>query len=494
MTYIRKLFKQNTFVSASNLLISLCGIFTFPIWTRFFSKSDYGILSLSMTTIIFLGAFSKFGLQHAATRYYCEFDSPDSARPMEAYYSTIFIGLITTGLLLCGGYFLLFYLGLLPGLGIPRELVVFIAAIAFMEAMKGLMNVTLLVEHRALKWSVFAVIARYAQFLLSLVFVVFLGAGLYGYFAGQALALFILLAVLVLPYFMSAKIRPARFSLSFLRESVVYGLPLLGFELSMTFLAIGDRFLISFFLGVGALGLYSAGYNFCTYVLGLIASPLKMTVMPMAFELWKKEGVEKTSEFLGRVLNYYFLFIIPIFFGLNYLGREILSFVASEKYADASSIIFYVSLALIFKGVYFIFGMGMYIKKDTKALFGIIISSAVLNVVLNLLLIPAMGLVGAALSTALSYIFFIAVLIRYSFRTVSVKVDYAGIARYVAASVFMLALISLPGIRELHVLFKILAGFLAYSFLILVIDSRLRRLARVEFGAVLGISAGKESL
>jgi len=494
MTYIRKLFRQNTLISTSNLFVSLCGIFTFPIWTRYFSKSEYGILSLSMTTIIFLGAFSKFGMQHAATRYYCEFNSPESKRPIESYYSTIFLGIIASGLLLCGGYYVLFAAGFLPGLGIPRELVFFIVAIAFLEAMKGLMNVTLLVEHKALKWSIFTVLVRYGQFLLSLVFVFYIGAGLYGYFAGQTIALFFLLLVLVFPYFKGAKIRPAKFSTHFFKEAAVYGLPLLGFELSMTFLAIGDRFLISFFLGLSALGLYSAGYNLCIYVLGIIASPLKMTVMPMAFELWKKEGVQKTAEFLGRVLNYYFLFIIPIFFGLNFLGREILIFVASEKYADASVILFYVSLALIFKGVYFIFGMGMYIKKDTKALLAIILSSAVLNVILNLVLIPTVGIVGAAISTSLSYIFFIAVLIKYSFKVVKVQVDYAGIVRYLVASAFMIGVISIPGIRGLHLLLKVLIGFVAYTSLILIIDIRLRRLATVEFGAILNLSVRKESV
>jgi len=494
MTHLRRLFKQNTIISASYMLVSLCGIFSFPVWTRFFTVSEYGILSLSVTTIAFLGSFSKFGMQHAATRYYCEFNSPESHKPIESYYSTLFIGMIVSGILLSGGYFVLLSSGLIPGLGIPGDLLFFIAAISFTEAMKGWTNATLIVEHKTFKWSVYSVVSRYGHFLLSIVFVIYLGMGLYGFFAGQAIAQFAVFLMLIFPYVKSAKIKFSNFSVPFLKESIIYGLPLLGFELSLTFLAVGDRFLISYFLGVGSLGLYSAGYNLCTFALGMIAGPLRMTVMPMAFELWKKEGAEKTAEFLGRVLNYYFLVIIPIFFGLNFLGRELLTFIASEKYVNASVVIFYVSFALVFQGVYFIFGMGLYIKKNTKVLLAIIVSSAVLNMVLNVALIPAFGLIGAAMATCLSFLFFIAVLTWSSFKIVRVKMDYAGIVRYLVASAFMIGVISTPGIRELHILLKVVIGGAAYASLILIIDGQLRNLAANEIGSFFGVSTKKGSV
>ncbi len=494
MTYIRKLFKQNTIISASYFLVSLCGIFSFPVWTRFFTVSEYGILSLSVTTIAFLGSFSKFGMQHAATRYYCEFNSPDSHRPIESYYSTLFIGMIVSGILLSGGYFVFLSSGLIPDLGIPKKLLLFITVIAFTEEMKGWTNATLIVEHKTFKWSIYSIVSRYGHFLLSLLFVVYLGMGLYGFFAGQTITQLVVFVMLIFPYLKSSKIRFSKFSVPFLKESIVYGLPLLGFELSLTFLAVGDRFLISYFLGIGALGLYSAGYNLCTFALGMIAGPLRMTVMPMAFELWKKEGAQKTAEFLGRVLNYYFLVVIPIFFGLNFLGRELLSFIASEKYVNASVVIFYVSFALVFQGVYFIFGMGLYIKKNTKILLAIIVSSALLNMLLNIVLIPAFGLIGAAMATCLSFLFFIAVLTWSSFKIVRVKIDYVGLARYLAASAFMIGVISIPGIRELHILFKVLIGGAAYASLILVIDSQIRSLALFELGTLIGASTRKGSI
>ena len=79
---------------------------------------------------------------------------------------------------------------------------------------------------------------------------------------------------------------------------------------------------------------------------------------------------------------------------------------ASEKYAVGARIIPYVISAMVINGASVMFGAGLYIHKQSMSLMYMIITSAVLNVVLNLLLIPSYGFTGAALATLLSSVVF----------------------------------------------------------------------------------------
>jgi O-antigen/teichoic acid export membrane protein len=476
MTYLRRLFKQNSFVTVAHLLISVSGLVTFPFWTRIFTESEYGIMSLGVTTIFFVGSLSKFGLQHAATRFYPEFTMNKRGEPISFFYTTMFASTAVFGLAMCAVFAVVVSLKLVPLADMPLNVILLTAVLSFTGGFRGLLNVVLLAEQRSRLWSIVSVIERYGQMFLSIALVAYLIGGLAGYFIGQLVVEVAVLCFLLAPYFLDGRVRPGHYSKAFLMESLWYGFPLLGFELSRTVLSLGDRYLINHFMGASALGVYSVGYNLCTYIVGIIATPVRMTVMPMYLEIWEKDGREKTAEFLGKVLSYYLMILMPVFFGLNYLRKDILLFLASTKYEVAGVVIPYVSAALIMNGAYFILGAGLYINKNSRKLFKIVVVSTVFNIALDLVLIPYYGLEGAAAATLLAYLFFVAALAVGSRNILSIKIEYLSAVKYAAASAVMLAALALPGVSHLHVAGRIAAGVVVYFVVLYIIDGHVRQL------------------
>src|SRR5579864_97436 len=76
----------------------LLGFASFPVFTRVFSVSDYGAMSLVLKVILLLTVLGKFGLQNSVQRYYAEQTATGDAGLTRRYYSTLTIGAFLTGI------------------------------------------------------------------------------------------------------------------------------------------------------------------------------------------------------------------------------------------------------------------------------------------------------------------------------------------------------------------------------------------------------------
>ena len=103
-------------------------------------------------------------------------------------------------------------------------------------------------------------------------------------------------------------------------------------------------------------------------------------------------------------------------------------------------------------------------------------AACLLNIGLNMILIPKFGIVGAAQATLISYIFHTVVITYYAFKEFSFRIDYAHAFLYLAAAVAMYLLI-IPidgGSSFVNLLIKIPAGAVSYVLLILAFDKTVR--------------------
>ena len=89
MSDIKTLLKQSSHYLTGRIFLMAAGLISFPILTRIFSVSDYGILGLITTTLLIATAITKLGLPNAIVRFYAEFKTE---RRLTDFYSTIFSG------------------------------------------------------------------------------------------------------------------------------------------------------------------------------------------------------------------------------------------------------------------------------------------------------------------------------------------------------------------------------------------------------------------
>jgi len=444
-----------------------------PLWTRVLNKSDYGFFSLITVTIGFMIAFSKFGLQHAALRFYSDFREGKRDMDLNYYYSTMLIGAILISVPVTIILFsAIWYTFPRNGQDAFISLLPVIIVITVIRAVINILMVVIRAEERAGLFSLISVLQRYGQLSFSIVFGILLGMHLSGIFVGWLLSsIFILIPLLY--YFLSqGRMKVRNFSFPLFKESIYYGFPLIWFELSNIFLNVGDRYVIQFIMGAEAVGVYSAGYNAVDIVQSLISLPLKMAVIPIYLNMWNRDGEEKVKEFLSNSLSYYLMFGIPIILGMIWFREEIIVLLASAKYRESADIIPYTIIPLVLYGALGVYGAGLYIMKKTNFLMYSTLLCGILNLLLNILLIPHYGIMGAAYATLVAYAMLIAIIYRTSSQYLKISVEWNHLLKYLLFSFSVMLVLSF--FASYHILIKILIGLFLYSIEVLVLDNRIK--------------------
>jgi len=479
-----KLFKQSSHYLAGNIMVMITGFITMPILTRALSTPDYGVLSLVSVTVFTALSLAKGGLQEAAVRFYSEFKN--GIRPdISVYYNTLFWSSATLALIVGLGF---------GGAGLfwrdniadanALQLVLIIAGMVVGGGLFMRLSNFLRAEQNTRRYNFFMILQRYC--ILAGGFLVMFNAAkpLTGFLTGNLIGEAVVVVILLGTFIFQGKIRRPQISGAFLKECLRFGVPLVGFELASYLLKIADRYLVKIFLGSEAVGIYSLAYNLCSYLNDALFFAVWYAVYPIYMELWQKQGEAATARFLTKASTYLLLLALPVIWGFSALSHDAIAFVASEKYLGAVPFVPYLLLGMIFWGFVPIFGAGLYIHKQTKVIAALTFAALILNVGLDLYLIPRYQLFGAAIGTLVSYAFLISLVVWKAFPYLRVVIEGKMLAKSLAASIVMYAvLVNLDHLTGLAWLFaKIFLGAAIYGAVLLSLDRNLRRTA----GRVIG--------
>lgn len=478
MSNIKKLFKQSSHYSMGHFLSMISGVISFPIFTRIFSVSDYGVLNIISSTLLFMVAFSKFGLQNAVIRFYEEFKSGKRMKNIGQFYSTLFLGSV----MISGGIAFLFWIGIRIVLFNSRSthifrLLSFTAILIFIRSTNSIIMNFFRAKQETRWYNTIGVVQKYCSLGLSLFFVLYFIKGLYGFYTGTILAEAFILMFLIYKSFKKHIISFRNVSIPFLKESIKYGMPLIAFEFGSIILAYADRFLIQYYLGSNAVGFYSAGYNFTKQISFIFILPLGLALSPIYMNIWANKGEKEVKIFLNKALNYYLLLAIPIIFGLSAMCKEVISFIASAKYADSYLVIPFIIAGLMIYGTYHIFAAGIYIYKKTFLLSVLIFVAGSLNIVMNIIFIPIWGIKGVAVATLLAYLLLTGLIVVYSFKYLDFRIQYRSIVLYTTISLLMFLVIRSISLSDhlLNILAKAFGGFMFYTSIVVAFDIDLRK-------------------
>jgi O-antigen/teichoic acid export membrane protein len=481
LSEIRALFKQSSHYFAGHVAIMAVGFISFPILTRIFSVSDYGILGLITTTLLIAIAISKLGYPGFIVQCYAEFKAKNE---IERFYSTMFL----SALGIAGSLAIVFYIALqfIPNRILDKSAVSImpiVSILIFTTCTSDILTSFLRAEQRTKLLNLVAIIRRYGAIGLGVFFVFFFVKGLNGFYFGQMLVGMIIFSFLVYQFVKRQRIDFACFSTKIFKDAMKFGFPLVLAELGHLLLNYADRYLIQLYLGSVSLGLYTAGYNLATHVTEVIIYPVAYAHTPIYMNILVNRGEKETKEFLTKVFTYFLLAMIPLVFGFMAIGKDLISVLASRKYEEVYTILGYVVVGQSIYACSLILNDGLLIRKKTYILRNVIIIACFVNVGINIILIPRYGILGAAQATLISNIFHTIVITYYAFKEFSFRIDYARIILYLVSSLVMFMVIRnihLEG-RLLNLVGKVGIGAIIYFICIFVFDREIRSKLR-SFG------------
>lgn len=165
------------------------------------------------------------------------------------------------------------------------------------------------------------------------------------------------------------------------------------------------------------------------------------------------------------------LLAIPSAVGLSVLSKTVLLILTTPEIALNGYLITpFICLGVIFNGIYGIVGNILVLDKNTKILGQIWVIMAIMNIILNFIMIPYYGIIGSALATLLCYIFALIVSSIVSKKVMKLPFDMKSTIKIVISSLVMgIVLYILNPIGIIGIIVSILIGIVVYFIVLFVI-------------------------
>jgi O-antigen/teichoic acid export membrane protein len=193
--------------------------------------------------------------------------------------------------------------------------------------------------------------------------------------------------------------------LGMLRRFLRFGAPMVPSDLSEWAISSVDRYLIGVIAGIAWVGYYGPAYALGSIML-LLVVPMRFLLPAALAEMYDRGRVDRVGAFLRYVMKYFLVLSIPSAVGLGLLGRPMLLLLATEEIAREGSVVVpVVAMAMVLCGAQVILSQVLLLQRRTRALGAVMASAAALNVALNVVAIPRMDILGAALATLAGYMF-----------------------------------------------------------------------------------------
>ena len=294
-----------------------------------------------------------------------------------------------------------------------------------------------------------------------------MGYGLLGVIAATLLVQGIIISIAFLTIISQIGFVIPRFT--HLKEYLQFSLPLTPNALIRWVTDSSDRYMVTYFLGLKSVGIYSAACSFGSLI-QLLVTPLQLILLPELTKLYDENKIDEVTIYMSHSLRYFLLISIPAVFGLSALAKPLLSIFTTEDFLSGWFVIPVIALSGLLAGIVQIFINTLLIVKKTKVQTYINFAAAVLNVLINLLLIPSIGIVGAAISTLLAYFFMAILCTRMSLKYFKHDFYFHDIAKSILSSVAMYFFVSHFEILSIRKLLEVaVMGVLVYLFVMFLL-------------------------
>ena len=254
----------------------------------------------------------------------------------------------------------------------------------------------------------------------------------------------------------------------------------LGFPLMLTVivdfvLAASDRYLISFFMTVTAVGYYNPGYLLGSLIIFLPKS-MGLVLPQLMSKAVDNDGEQAAEVMLNYTVKLFLLFAIPFIFGSMVLSKEVLTLLTDADVAGNAYLITpIIAVGTVFYGLTYIITNILFVRLQTSMMLKVNVLAAVINFVANIVFLYIFrDILIAALTTLLSYVVSF-VYINYKVRELwLINYDLVFVNKVIISSVIMASLVffardMFTALSPLGSLFILIAGAIAVLICSLIV-------------------------
>lgn len=384
----KKLARNSAIFLIGNLGSKVITFLIVPFYTYYLTTAEYGAADLVTTTVNLIAPFAMMGMNEAVLRF-----SVSREESIGSIASNSMV-VVLAGWIVCWASFPLF-----RTLSVIGDNVIFFLFLLCLASFNSVFMQLLRGMGKTRAFAANGVIVTFATAAASVVALAVLHLGVAGYLASMVIAQFIG-AVHIVVYcrlwkLLSWKLIDKRA----MKTMLVYCVPLIPNSLMWWIMSASNRYVILLFLGVSANGIYNVAQKIPSIV---------NIVYGIFMQAWQISAIEErdsedNAKFQSDVFRCIFVVLAVVSSFIAASAYPVYTFLMSSSYGASWQPVAMLSLANLLSCIAAFFGTTYVVTKQSKKAFLTTAAGAAVNAALTLALVPIMGIMGAALATAISY-------------------------------------------------------------------------------------------
>jgi len=378
----------------------LAGLVSFPIFTRLLDNTQYGMLGYYGTWVAMAIAAGKLGAQHTILRFYPH--GADDARLRAFATNLVYLPLAMSFALWAVAVVALVLIDLATGLrqsAMFWVVVVSAPPLVFASQVDTVLRVTersRLVMYSRATW-------RWMELVLMLGAVLLIQRSAVIAYTGKLVA-----ALVMVVFYWQWLRRHFFFSRDLLdtrevREGLAYGMPLVANEVVAVALASLDRVMLLWLLhDFAAVGIYTIGISLATQLAVFMNATVFEAFAPVANRLYTTDGPAAVRALKARILMPMTYVAVGAATLLGCFGSDLIVAASGPAKAASGPVFAVTGVVCALQPLLMLGGYGLVLQKKSVRVLWLMCGSLLLNLALNLLWIPAYGVMGAVYATAIS--------------------------------------------------------------------------------------------
>ncbi len=391
---LKAIFRDMVKYSPSKIIGMLGNAIIVPVYTSLLSPDEYGLYSLSIALLSFLCIIFSDWVGLSGLRF---FKHHQMTQDMPKYLTTL-VSILVTNIFVMFVAAFVFRNNFYSFFHIPVKYFLAILVLIIPVAIRALLFQLLRAQLKSMSFTLSTIINQFTTILLSVFFIKFFHLGAMSLLLGMGVSISLIDLLLIYQSNLVSWFKLQKIEWPSVVPIFKYGIPIAATSLSAWIINQSNKFIMNSIHGFSQVGLVGVAYGLTLPLLMTIFSIITVAAIPRIINMYE-EKID-VRPIISRFTGYYIMIALPVIIVISLYATDYVQMLSSnDKFQDAFKLIPYFAFGTFFMALSDYTTLQYHLANKTYIEFVMKLLSGITNVVLNILLIPKMGLVGVGIAT-----------------------------------------------------------------------------------------------
>ena len=392
--------RESLLYSIGHVLARLVSFLLLPLFTNLLSPYDYGIIALIYAFIGFFTVVLHLGLDTSLLRHYKPANNHDRIK----FVTNAYIPILILNIIFLGFGIVIYKIFSIYILGNQNPIMwMMVVGILFADVLWAIPMIILRADNRPICFISYNLLNVISNIIFIYFFVICYQWEVFGVILSNFLSSTLLLLSTL--HIVWSRISLSQINLTIFKQLFSFGSPFIFAGIFSMIIELSDRYIIRFLLDFDSLGIYNAGYKLGMLML-LVIMGFNMAWQPFFLDQKNKDNKNLIISIADTMFVIFSIIACGLILFVDPISKiQILNFqIIGVQFQESTNIVHWICIGYLLHGAYLLQLPGPYLTNNTFSIAIIRGVGAIINIILNFLLIPQLGIEGAAVATCLSFL------------------------------------------------------------------------------------------